>query len=84
MATLTPEQFSQLIEQHAKEIQQCIDRTLPIKAGAIAVAHFKENFQKGGFVNSGLQAWTPAKRLSSGKKGVAVNYKTLLIRRAQN
>ncbi|MDO4725914.1 MAG: phage virion morphogenesis protein [Porphyromonadaceae bacterium] len=79
MATMTPEQFAKMIEQHATEIQMLIDRTLPIKAGAIAKKHFRENFEKGGFVDDGLHEWKPAKRLSS-KYGDKKN-KTLMSSR---
>lgn len=64
MATMTPEQFAKMIEQNAAEIRMLTDRILPIKAGAIAKKHFRENFEKGGFVDNGLQEWKPAKRLS--------------------
>lgn len=79
MATMTPEQFAKMIEQNATEIQMLIDRTLPIKAGAIAKKHFRENFEKGGFVDDGLHEWKPAKRLSS-KYGDKKN-KTLMSSR---
>ena len=79
MATMTPEQFAKMIEQNATEIQMLIDRTLSIKAGAIAKKHFRENFEKGGFVDDGLHEWKPAKRLSS-KYGDKKN-KTLMSSR---
>nr|DAK43891.1 MAG TPA: tail morphogenesis protein [Caudoviricetes sp.] len=64
MATMTPEQFAKMITKQAAEIRILTDRTLPIKVGAVAKKHFRENFLKGGFVDNGLQEWKPAKRLS--------------------
>lgn len=78
---MTPEQFLQNIKLKQRDFEQLMNRTLPIKVGAMAKAHFQENFEKGGFVNNGLKKWKPAKRLSSGKKGAASNYGTLLSAR---
>ncbi|MDR0815078.1 MAG: phage virion morphogenesis protein [Bacteroidales bacterium] len=61
---MTPNQFSQTLKQHATAINQLMSRTLPVKAGAIAKAHFQENFRLGGFVDNGFHKWTPAKRLN--------------------
>lgn len=74
-------QFLNLLQQKASEINNMMMRTMPIKAGAIAKAHFQENFRKGGFVNNGLQSWKPAKRLSAKRKSARNNYKTLLSSR---
>ena len=79
MATMTPEQFAKKIKQNAAEIRMLTDRILPIKVGAIAKKHFRENFEKGGFVDNGLHEWKPAKRLSS-KYGDKKN-KTLMSSR---
>jgi len=78
---MTVEQFLNTIQTHQKQLNQLMNRTLPIKGGALAKAHFQENFIKGGFVNNGLQKWTPAKRTLSGKKAALANYKTLLSSR---
>ena len=75
---MTPEEFTKLVEKKASEIVQLHNRTLPIKAGVIAEAHFKDNFIKGGFVNGGLQKWVPSKRLSSTAKSADKKNKTLL------
>nr|DAQ43559.1 MAG TPA: tail morphogenesis protein [Caudoviricetes sp.] len=79
MAIMTPEQFAKRIKQNAAEIRMLTDRILPIKVGAIAKKHFRENFEKGGFVDNGLHEWKPAKRLSS-KYGDKKN-KTLMSSR---
>lgn len=74
---MTPEQFVNHVNKYRKEIEQCFKHTLPIKVGAIAQAHFRDNFVQGGFINGGLQKWEPAKRLSKGGSKVANKYKTL-------
>lgn len=69
------------IEKTVREIKGFIDHTLPVKVGRIAKRHFEDNFRQGGFVNNGLHAWQPAKRLSSGSKSAAANHGTLLSSR---
>jgi phage gpG-like protein len=73
------EQLAQQIERQAAEIQTLFNGSLPIKAGEKAIEHFHENFLQGGFVNNGLQAWQPAKRLSNPRN--RNNNKTLLSSR---
>jgi len=75
---MTPEEFTKFVEKKASEIVQLQNRILPIKSGVIAVAHFQNNFRKGGFVNDGLQKWLPSKRLSSTDKSADRKNKTLL------
>lgn len=75
---MTVEQFLNTIQTHQKQLNALMNRTLPIKGGALAKAHFQDNFIKGGFVNNGLQKWKPSKRTLSGKKAALANYKTLL------
>ncbi|MDR0560770.1 MAG: phage virion morphogenesis protein, partial [Prevotellaceae bacterium] len=65
---MTPEEFLRDIDTTSQEVEMLISRTLPIKAGEVAVNHFKENFNKSGFVNNGVQKWLPSKRLT-GKYG---------------
>jgi phage gpG-like protein len=66
------------INRQAAEVRNLTDRILPVKAGNIAVEHFKANFDKGGFVDNGLQKWKPSKRLLNGSKSAADNYPTLM------
>ena len=75
---MNPYQLVEDINRKSAEIKMLISRTLPIKAGNVAVEHFKENFQKGGFVDGGLKKWKPSKRLSSGSKSAAANRPTLM------
>ena len=75
---MTPEQFMSLVEKKRAEIENLQKRIMPVKGGAIAKAHFQDNFRKGGFVNNGLQPWVPAKRINEAKKKASSRYKTLL------
>lgn len=59
---MTPEEFTQLLQQNAEQIQDFIDNTFPYLAGDIAVNHFKENFDKEGFVDNGLKPWPEVER----------------------
>lgn len=73
---MTLKDFSRYIQTKAKEQEELIRRRMPVIAGQMAVSHFKENFQKSGFVNGGLHRWQPAKRIGMGK-GAESNRKTL-------
>ncbi|MDR1199043.1 MAG: phage virion morphogenesis protein [Prevotellaceae bacterium] len=90
---MTGDEFIKRLQQAQRELENCISRVLPVKVGALAKAHFQDNFRKSGFVNNGLHAWKPAKRLlvkniprrrSKGKlvqrrrKPASMQYKTLL------
>lgn len=59
---MTGEEFAELLNRNAQEIQDFIDNTFPYLAGDIAVNHFLENFDKEGFVDDGLQPWDDVKR----------------------
>lgn len=74
-------QFLNLLQQKAAEINNMVMRTMPIKVGAIAKAHFQDNFRKGGFINNGLHPWKPSKRLGAKGKAARNKYKTLLSSR---
>jgi len=78
---MTVEQFLNSIKMRQRDFETLMNRTLPIKVGVLAKAHFQQNFEKGGFVDSGLKKWKPAKRLTKGEKGAANNYGTLLSER---
>ena len=77
---MTTTEFQALLKTKQKEIENLQDRVLPIKIGAIAKAHFQNNFRESGFVDNGLRSWKPAKRLSyEGKSNkVDTRNKTLL------
>ena len=77
---MTPQDFEAMIERHGKQLVRLMQRELPVKAGATARAHFRQNFQKGGFVDDTLQPWKPAGRIGTAK-GAAGRYKTLLSSR---
>ena len=88
---MTDQDFIRKITEKAAEIQQCVSRTMPVKAGRMAKEHFQENFLLGGFVDGGLQEWKPAKRLgekddegniiTAPAKGAKGKYKTLMSSR---
>jgi hypothetical protein len=59
---MTPEQFSRQLEEMASEINEFVNDVAPELAGDIAVNHFKENFEKEGFVNNGVQPWAQVER----------------------
>ncbi|MFT4223294.1 phage virion morphogenesis protein [Dysgonomonas sp.] len=59
---MTGEEFAELLNRNAQEIQDFIDNTFPYLAGDIAVNHFLENFDQEGFVDNGLQPWGDVER----------------------
>lgn len=77
---MTPLQFELQLRRHKEALGKLITRTLPVKAGTIAVQHFRDNFRQEGFVDSSLQPWKPSKRKSDPKNPDNA-YKTLLSRR---
>lgn len=77
---MTPQDFERYIQRHGRQIVRLMHRELPVKAGALARSHFRENFRRGGFVDDTLKPWKPAKRIGRAK-GAAGTYKTLLSAR---
>lgn len=71
-----------LIEKKRAELERLQRQVMPVKGGAMAKAHFQDNFRKGGFVNNGLHKWDKAKRQRAGAKGARANYRTLLSSRS--
>ncbi|MEG0807647.1 MAG: hypothetical protein RR410_04770 [Alistipes sp.] len=74
-------EIQQASKHKADQLLQLAQRVLPVKAGSMAKHHFQDNFRLGGFVNGGLHAWTPAKRLSSGDQSAASRCGTLMSSR---
>jgi len=58
---IKPEDIVRKLQKDAVDLKQALERTIPIKIGATAVEHFKENFQQEGFVNNGLKKWQKRK-----------------------
>lgn len=77
---MTPEEFEQEVNRHAAQIADAVNRTIPLKVGVAAEKFVKDNFRQGGFVNNGLQPWTPAKRIGKAK-GARGQHKTLMSAR---
>lgn len=75
------EEFTRSLASKNKQLDYLMRRTLPVKVGNMAKAHYQENFRQGGFVNGGLHKWPDARRRSSGSKAAAAKYGTLLSSR---
>ncbi|MDR1381776.1 MAG: phage virion morphogenesis protein [Tannerella sp.] len=59
---MTPNQFQQRLKETAKELKSFVEDVAPEIAGNEAVAHFRENFDREGFVDNGLKKWADVKR----------------------
>ena len=79
---MTPAQFQKVWEQKINQIKSYARNTLPRHIGKIAVDHYHENFQKGGFVDENLEPWIPSKRIGKGKDAGS-QYGTLLSARKE-
>jgi phage gpG-like protein len=76
------QEFKHLLAQKSRELDHLVRRTLPVKAGAIAKAHFQDNIRvRQGFLNGGLHPWPKTKRQQSGSSAAAANYGALLSSR---
>ena len=78
---MTDQEFIELLQTRRGEIDRLVNRVLPIKVGALAKAHFRENFRLSGFMNGGLRQWPATRRQQTGGKSAAANYGPLLSRR---
>lgn len=74
---MTPEEFEKEVNRHATQIAEAANLTIPVKVGVAAEKFVKNNFRQGGFVNNGLQPWSPSKRIGK-VKGARGQYKTLM------
>lgn len=63
------------------EVIKVVNDQLPRKVGVMAVNHFKENFRRSGFVNSGLRPWQKTKRQMSNRPGADSRYGPLTSNR---
>jgi len=75
--------FQKLIQNSKYELQKLFYSKLPRLVGKHAVDHFKENFQKGGFVNKVLHKWDTPKRYKEAGKYAYQKYGTLLSARKE-
>lgn len=76
-------QFFSEFAKLKKEVDDLQKIHMPKHAGRIAVNHFNENFEKGGFVNNGLHKWKKSNRELHGGKSATSQYKTLHSSRNQ-
>lgn len=59
---MTVKEFSKMFKEREAQVADLFARVLPVKLGNMAKEHFKDNFRKGGFVDTSLEAWPKAKR----------------------
>ena len=59
---MTPEEFARMIQSHAQQSKAFVERDLPDLVGTEATKHFKENFEKEGFVDASPKPWKEVKR----------------------
>lgn len=55
------------LQRHQKQLNKYINNDAPRIVGKMGVDHFKDNFNKEGFVNNGLQPW-PERKTDTGRK----------------
>jgi phage gpG-like protein len=79
--TMTQQEYIAEIQKQINELADFQRRRWGVIVGRMAKDHYRDNFRKSGFVNNGLKKWEPAKRITSGRKGAASKYKTLLSSR---
>ena len=60
-----------------KELEGLMRRTMPVKIGAMAKAHYQDNIRQEGFTDGGVKKWPKTKRQLSGGKSVAAGYGAL-------
>jgi phage gpG-like protein len=71
---MTIQEFSRLIEQKRRELDDLMRRRLPIKVGNMAKSHYQDNIRSGSFTGNGQHAWPPTRRQQSGSASAAANY----------
>lgn len=59
---MTGEEFARMLQEKADEVHDFMENIYPDLAGDIAVNHFRENFDKEGFVDNGLHPWQNVER----------------------
>jgi phage gpG-like protein len=71
---LTPQQFIRHLQQHSAAVRKYMEQDAPRLAGIEAVNHFRQSFLDGGFTDSSLQPWQPAKRTDTASKWYGFQY----------
>lgn len=66
--SLTSKEIARIIQKYPEKVAHAIQNELPRKAAIIAKNHFKDNFRKGGFVNSGKKDWKRTMRQDFGSR----------------
>lgn len=70
--------FQELCKSKEAEFEELARRKFPVKVRAKVEKHYRDNFDKGGFVNNGLHPWKITKRQLSGKTNAEAKYGPLL------
>ena len=73
--------FEAILKQKSKELENTINRRLPILIGRKATDFYKDSFRQGGFVNNGLRPWPETQRQRTGGKRTAARYGPLMSER---
>ncbi|MEO3210696.1 phage virion morphogenesis protein [Parabacteroides distasonis] len=63
------------ITQKVRRLESWIRRDLPREVGMEAVDHFRENFEREGFVNGGLHKWPDVRRRDPSSSWYGFDYK---------
>ncbi|MDR0745212.1 MAG: hypothetical protein LBF17_01805 [Mediterranea sp.] len=79
---MTLNELNRLFAAKRKEVDNFLRRTLPVKVGVMAKAHYRDNIRRRqGFLNGGVQPWPKTKRQQPGGKSAATRYGALLSSR---
>ena len=79
---MTIEQLRKELRQFQTAARKLLRDEMPPIIGRLAVNHYRENFRKGGFVDSALEPWPVTRRQQSGGKFAAQRYGPLLSSRS--
>jgi phage gpG-like protein len=71
------------MEKLREELHRLRTDVLPVKAGNLAVRHFKENFRVGGWQDGDIKPWAITWRQRYGGRDAASRFTPLLSRRAR-
>lgn len=81
---LKPEEIIRKFQKDATLLKFALERKIPIKIAAVSVEHFKENFDKEGFVDNSLTKWEEVKRRQSDKVKGASSTRRILTGKTGN
>lgn len=74
--------FNQLLMKKRRELDELMQRKMPVKVGAMAKGFYQDNIaERQGFLNNGLTSWPKTRRQLSGGKSASAKYGALLSSR---